>query len=42
MTAARQLTGGELTALAERMTQATDPAEIALIRDAIFRGFYGG
>jgi hypothetical protein len=39
--AERQLTGGELTALAERMTQTTDPAEAALLREAIARGFYG-
>ena len=39
--AERQLTGGELTALAERMVRASDPAEATLIRDAIGRGFYG-
>lgn len=40
--AARQLTGKELSALAQRMTKATDPAEAALVREAIVRGFYGG
>jgi hypothetical protein len=39
--AERQLTGKELSALAERMTQATDPAEVALVRETILRGFYG-
>ena len=39
--AERQLTGKELSALAERMTRATDPAEAALVREAIVRGFYG-
>jgi hypothetical protein len=40
--AERQLTGGELSALAERMVQTHDPAEAALLREAITRGFYGG
>ena len=40
--AERQLTGKELSALAERMTQTTAPAEAALVREAIVRGFYGG
>ena len=40
--AERQLSGGELSALAERMTRTTDPAEAALVRGAIVRGFYGG
>lgn len=40
--AERQLTGKELSALAERMTRAADPAEAALVREAIARGFYGG
>jgi len=39
--AERQLTGKELSALAKRMTQATDPAEVSLVREAILRGFYG-
>jgi hypothetical protein len=40
--AGRQLTGKELSALAKRMTLATDPAEASLAREAIVRGFYGG
>jgi hypothetical protein len=39
--AQRKLTGDELSALAKRMTDATDPAEAALVREAIARGFYG-
>jgi hypothetical protein len=35
------LTGEELSALAARMTQTTDPAEADLLREAIVRGFYG-
>jgi hypothetical protein len=38
----RQLTGRELSSLAERMVTSTDPAETAILRDAIRRGFYGG
>jgi hypothetical protein len=40
--AERKLTGGELSALAKRMTNTSDPAEAALVREAIVRGFYGG
>ena len=40
--AKRHLTGKELSALAERMTSSSDPAEAALVREAIVRGFYGG
>ena len=39
--AARQLSGGELSALAQRMSVASDPAEAALLRASIMRGFYG-
>lgn len=39
--AERELTGKELSALAKRMTKATDPAEASLVREAIVRGFYG-
>ncbi len=39
--AERQLTGKELSALAKRMTKASDPAEAALVREAIVRGFCG-
>ena len=38
--AERRLTGKELAQLAERMVNATDPAEEALIREAMVRGFY--
>jgi hypothetical protein len=40
--AERKLTGDELSALAKRMTDTADPAEAALVREAIIRGFYGG
>jgi hypothetical protein len=36
----RRLTGKELSGLAERMVKATDPAEEAIIREAMVRGFY--
>jgi hypothetical protein len=39
--AERQLTGYELSALAERMVNTIDPAEQARIREQIIRGFYG-
>ncbi len=39
--AERRLTGKELSSLAERMVNASDPAEEATIREAIVRGFYG-
>jgi hypothetical protein len=39
--AERRLTGPELSALAERMVSATDPAEEAMLRETITRGFYG-
>ena len=38
--AERRLTGKELSGLAERMVKATDPAEEAIIREAMVRGFY--
>ena len=38
--AERRLTGKELSRLAERMVNATDPAEGAIIREAMIRGFY--
>lgn len=37
--AERRLTGKELAQLAERMVNATDPAEAVLIREAMVRGF---
>jgi hypothetical protein len=39
--AERKLTGAELSSLAERMVKTTDPAEAAIIRESIVRGFYG-
>ena len=39
--AERKLTGKELSSLAVRMTEADDPAEAAIIRESIVRGFYG-
>jgi hypothetical protein len=38
--AERRLTGEELSGLAERMVKATDPAEGAIIREAMIRGFH--
>ena len=38
--AERRLTGKELAELAERMVNATDPAEEAIIREAMVRGFH--
>jgi hypothetical protein len=37
----RQLSGKELAALAQRMVESGDPAEIKKLRDEIHRGFYG-
>ena len=39
--AERKLTGKELSSLAARMTETDDPAEAAIIRKSIVRGFYG-
>ena len=39
--AERQLTGPELSSLADKMVHTSDLAEVALVRDAIVRGFYG-
>lgn len=39
--AERELTGNELSSLAERTTRTTDAAEAARIRETIVRGFYG-
>jgi hypothetical protein len=38
--AERRLTGKELAELAERMVNATDRTEEAIIREAMIRGFY--
>jgi hypothetical protein len=40
--AERMLSGKELAALAQRMIDATDPAEKLRIREELTRGFYGG
>ena len=37
----RQLPGKKLAELAQQMTDAKDPAEVAKLRDEIHRGFYG-
>ena len=39
--AERKLTGKELSSLAERIVQTTDPTEQARVREEIVRGFYG-
>lgn len=39
--AERQLTGDELSRLAERMVNANDPAEQDRLREEIIGGFYG-
>ena len=40
--AERQLSGPELAELAKGLVGATDPVQIAMLRDALTRGFYGG
>lgn len=37
----RPLSGAELTALAQRMVDATDPAEADRLQEALVKGFYG-
>ncbi|MGH7971484.1 MAG: hypothetical protein ACREIC_22425 [Limisphaerales bacterium] len=37
----RQLTAQELGELADRLAEATDPAEILRLKSAMTRGFYG-
>jgi len=37
----RQLSGKELSALAQRMADSADPAEAQRLREEIHRGFYG-
>ena len=39
--AERQLSGSELSSLAERMVNTSDEVEAARIRETILRGFYG-
>ena len=40
--AERQLSGPELSDLAKGLVGETDPAKIALLREQLTRGFYGG
>ena len=40
--AERRLTGGELSALGERIAASTNPVEKLMLREEITRGFYGG
>lgn len=37
----RPLPGAELTELAQRMVDATDPAEAGRLQEALVKGFYG-
>ena len=37
----RQLSGRELTALAKRMVESDDPAEVERLKAELTRGFYG-
>jgi hypothetical protein len=37
----RQLSGKELSALAQRMVDSDDPAEVERLKSEIARGFYG-
>ena len=37
----RPLSGAELTELAQRMVDATDPAEADRLQEALVKGFYG-
>ncbi len=37
----RRLSGAELTALAQKMVDADDPAEVEKLKSEITRGFYG-
>jgi isocitrate/isopropylmalate dehydrogenase len=37
----RQLSGKELTLLAQRMVESDDPAEVEKLKSALTRGFYG-
>jgi hypothetical protein len=39
--AERKLSGPELSTLAERLVNATDPVEPSRVRETIVRGFYG-
>ena len=37
----RQLSGGELSVLAQRMVDSEDPSEVEQLKSEITRGFYG-
>ena len=37
----RQLSGKDLTALAQRMVESDDPEEVEKLKSALTRGFYG-
>jgi hypothetical protein len=37
----RQFSGKELAVLAQRMVESDDPAEVARLKSALNRGFYG-
>jgi hypothetical protein len=37
----RQLSGKELSAMAQRMVDSDDPAEVEKLKSEIMRGFYG-
>ncbi len=37
----RQLPGAKLSALAEKLAVASDPAEVQQLKDELTRGFYG-
>jgi len=37
----RQVSGQELSALAQRMVEAEDPAEVERLKSELTRGFYG-
>jgi hypothetical protein len=37
----RQLAGNELSALAQRMAESDDPAEVEKLKSALAHGFYG-
>lgn len=39
--AERKLTGDELASLAKQMAKCSDTKEVAVVREAIVRGFYG-
>ncbi len=39
--AQRKLSGPELSSLAERLVQTSDPIEASRVRETIIRGFYG-